>query len=161
MASMARSTAGSPGRSSRGPALIVAGLLTLAGLASFIYLLSAGTYPLLQAGESYGLGLLVLMLANYIMIFFHESGHALTVKHFRRNILKGGMIFYYGSPAYYIDTTDIWMAPKGARIATSFAGPAADMILCGLFAVVALLLAGQPAEPLSCTSWPRSATWAC
>ncbi len=128
------------------PALIVGGLLALAGLACFVYLLSAGAYPLLQAGDSYGLGLLVLMLANYIMIFFHESGHALTVKHYGRSILKGGMMFYYGSPAFFIDTTDIWMAPKSARVATSFAGPAADMLVCGLFAVAAVLL---PASPLS------------
>ena len=110
-------------------------------------MLRTGAYPLLQAGDSYGLGLMVLLLANYIMVFFHESGHALAVKHFGRSVLKGGMLFYYGSPAYYIDTTDIWMAPKAARIATSLAGPAADMILSGLFALAALLFPASAFSP--------------
>ena len=129
------------------PVLILTGLLAVAGLACFLYLLRTGAYPLLQAGDSYGLGLMVLLLANYIMVFFHESGHALAVKHFGRSVLKGGMLFYYGSPAYYIDTTDIWMAPKAARIATSLAGPAADMILSGLFALAALLFPASAFSP--------------
>lgn len=126
------------------PVLIVSGLVALVGLVAFVYLLARGTYPLVQTAGSYGLGLLVLVLANYIMVFFHESGHALAVKHYGRSILKGGMLFYYGSPVFFIDTTDIWMAPKRARIATSLAGTTADMFLSGLLALTAALIGPGP-----------------
>jgi len=126
------------------PVLIVSGLVALVGLVAFVYLLARGTYPLVQTAGSYGLGLLVLVLANYIMVFFHESGHALAVKHYGRSILKGGMLFYYGSPVFFIDTTDIWMAPKRARIATSLAGTTADVLLSGLLALASALIGAGP-----------------
>jgi putative peptide zinc metalloprotease protein len=78
------------------------------------------------------------------MVFFHESGHALTCKHFGRSVLQGGMLFYYGSPAFFIDTTDIWMAPKAARVTTSFAGPAADLMVGGLLILAITLFPGIP-----------------
>jgi putative peptide zinc metalloprotease protein len=126
------------------PGLIVYGLLSIAGLVLFIRLLLAGTYPLVQTAGSYGLGLLVLLVADYVVIFFHESGHALTCKHYGRSILKGGMLFYYGSPAFFVDTTDIWMAPKAARIATSFAGVATHLLLAGLLIIAIVLFPGMP-----------------
>lgn len=126
------------------PGLILSGLVAITGLALFIRLLLAGTYPLVQTAGSYGLGLLVLLVANYTMILFHECGHALTCKHYGRTILKGGFLFYYGSPAFFVDTTDIWMAPKGARIATSFAGVAADLAVGGLLIIVIALFPGIP-----------------
>jgi len=118
------------------PGLLFSGLAAIAGLALFVRLLLAGTYPLVRTAGSYGLGLLVLMLGSYIHIFFHECGHALTCKHYGRSVLKGGFLFYYGSPAFFVDTTDIWMAPKGARIGTSFAGVAADLLVAGLLIIV-------------------------
>ena len=130
------------------PVLVLNGLMAVAGLVLFVRLLLAGTYPLMQTGGSYGLGLLVLLLANYVMIFFHESGHALAVKHYDRSILKGGMLFYYGSPAFYMDTTDIWMAPKAARLAVSSAGAAADVIVAGLLLVAVTLFPAMPLNPI-------------
>ena len=126
------------------PGLLLSGLIAVAGLALFVRLLLAGTYPLMQTAGSYGLGLLVLLLANYVMVFFHECGHALTCKHYGRTILKGGFLFYYGSPAFFVDTTDIWMAPKAARIATSSAGPAADLIVGGVLVLAITLFPDLP-----------------
>jgi putative peptide zinc metalloprotease protein len=126
------------------PGLAFCALLSLAGQVLFVRLLLAGTYPLMQTAGSYGLGLLVLLLARYAMVFFHESGHALTCKHHGRAILKGGFLFYYGSPAFFVDTTDIWMAPKAARIATSLAGPAVDLIMGGVLVLAITLFPGYP-----------------
>jgi len=124
------------------PGLLLAGLVGIAGLVLFLRMLLSGTYPLLMTAGSYGLGLLVLLGANYVMIFLHECGHALTCKHYGRTVLKGGLLFYYGSPAFFVDTTDIWMAPKVARIATSFAGVAADLLVGGLLIIVIALFPG-------------------
>jgi putative peptide zinc metalloprotease protein len=130
------------------PGLIVCGLLSLAGLVLFVRMLLAGTYPLVETAGSYGLGLLVLLLGNYITIFVHECGHALTCRHYGRSILKGGMLFYYGSPAFFVDTTDIWMAPKAARLATSFASAATTLILGGVLVVTIALFPALPVSPM-------------
>jgi putative peptide zinc metalloprotease protein len=130
------------------PGLLLVALVAVVGLALFVRLLLAGTYPLMQTAGSYGLGVLVLLLGSYTMIFFHECGHALTCKHFGRAVLKGGLLFYYGSPAFFVDTTDIWMAPKGARIATSCAGVVADLLTGGLLQIVIVLFPGLPIAPV-------------
>jgi len=130
------------------PGLLFSGLVAIAGLALFVRLLLAGTYPLVRTAGSYGLGLLVLMLGSYIHIFFHECGHALTCKHYSRSVLKGGFLFYYGSPAFFVDTTDIWMAPKEARVATSFAGVATTLILGGVLLTAVTLFPASPLSPV-------------
>lgn len=130
------------------PGLVVCGLLSLGGVILFVRMLLAGTYALVETAGSYGLGLLVLLLGNYAMIFFHECGHALTCKHYGRSILKGGLLFYYGSPAFFVDTTDIWMAPKAARLVTSFAGAAATLIVGGAMVVAIALFPALPVSPV-------------
>jgi putative peptide zinc metalloprotease protein len=62
------------------PARILYGLVLVAGLAFFVRELLAGTYPLLSTAGSFGLGLIILLVLNYVMTFFHECGHALTCK---------------------------------------------------------------------------------
>jgi putative peptide zinc metalloprotease protein len=126
------------------PGLIVGGLVSIAGLVLFFWLLLTGAYPLFQTAGSYGLGLLVLLVSNYVTVFFHECGHALTCKHYGRTVLKGGFLIYYGAPAFFVDTTDIWMAPKAARVATSFAGPAAELMVGGLLVLAITLFPGIP-----------------
>jgi putative peptide zinc metalloprotease protein len=119
------------------PARILYGLVIVAGLAFFVRELMAGTYPLLSTAGSFGLGLVILMVLYYVMTFFHECGHALTCKHYGRRVPKGGLMLYMGSPAFFVDTTDIWMAPKRARILVSLAGPFTTLLLGSLLAVVA------------------------
>ena len=126
------------------PGLILSGLVALIGLVLFVRLLLSGTYSLVRTAGSYGLGLLVLLLARYTMAFFHESGHALTCKHYGRSVLKGGVLFSHRPPSYFVDTTDIWMAPKAARVATSFAGVAADLTVGGTLVLVITLFPGIP-----------------
>jgi len=130
------------------PGLITCVAVSIAGLVLFVRTLLVGTYPLFQTAGSYGLGLLVLFLAINVLVFLHESGHALTVKHYGRTVLKGGFLFYYGSPAFFVDTTDIWMAPKEARVATSFAGVATTLILGGVLLTAVTLFPASPLSPV-------------
>lgn len=49
-------------------------------------------------------------------------------------------MLYFGLPLVYVDTTDIWMKPRRARMAVSFAGPFSNALLGGvLFSVAAFL----------------------
>ena len=83
---------------------------------------------------------MVLMLVFSLSVLIHEHAHALTVKRYERKILRGGVMLYFGMPLAFVDTTDIWMKPKWARIAVSFAGPFSNALLGGAFFLVALFL---------------------
>jgi putative peptide zinc metalloprotease protein len=124
------------------PLLVLFALLGAGGLAAFFLALEGGadTYALLKFGDSYLLGLLALYLANLVTIFLHELAHGLTVKRFDRQVPRGGFMIYWGLPAFFVDTQDIWMEPKGARIAVSLAGPLADFVVGGASALAAFLL---------------------
>ena len=122
------------------PALILMGLIAATGLACFIYLVAEGEYRLFRVNDSYGLGILVLLIASFIILFWHESGHGLACKSFRRQIRKAGMMFYYGTPAFFVDVSDMWMAPRGQRIWVSLAGPAVNMLVGSILAIIAILL---------------------
>ena len=129
-------------------AKILYGVVIVVGLAFFVRELLAGDYPLLSTAGSYGLGLIALMLLNYVMLFFHECGHALTCKSYDRKVPKAGVLLYFGSLAWFVDTTDTWMAPKRARIIVSLAGGFATVLLGSLFAI---LIAAFPSFPLNPT----------
>jgi putative peptide zinc metalloprotease protein len=62
-------------------------------------------------------------------------GHALTVKHFGREVPKGGVMLYFGMPAAFVETTDIWLEPKRARLAVTWNGPYTGLIIGGLAAI--------------------------
>jgi len=119
------------------PALIVFAAIALMGLLCFFLALRQGTFTLLKSGNSLTLGLILLWLANLLTIFLHECAHALTTKHFGREVHRGGFMLYYGLPAFFVDTMDIWMEDKGPRIAVSAAGPVSDLIVGGMCSLLA------------------------
>lgn len=131
------------------PVLVALAVLALIGLVAFVLLLGQGTYAILAPDDSsilgYIAGLLMLILINMVMVFIHESAHALTTKHFGREVRRGGAMIYFGMPAFFVDTVDIWLEPKERRIAVSWAGPYSDLVVAGLCS----LLATWIAEPAS------------
>lgn len=129
-------------------ARVLYGVLFVMGLTLFVRELLAGTYPLFSMAGSYGLGMIVLMLANYVMVFFHECGHALTCKSYGRKVPKGGLLLYMGSPAFFVDTTDIWMAPKRARLLVSLAGPLTTVLMGSLLAILVALFPSFALNPI-------------
>jgi putative peptide zinc metalloprotease protein len=70
----------------------------------------------------------------------HELAHGFAVTHFRRKVLGFGFMIYYGVPTPFCDTTDIWMAPKKARILVSFAGPYTSLQIGALFFVLTYIV---------------------
>jgi putative peptide zinc metalloprotease protein len=119
------------------PALIISAAIALMGLLCFFLTLRQGTFTLLKSGNSLTLGLILLWLANLLTIFLHECAHALTTKHFGREVHRGGFMFYYGLPAFFVDTMDIWMEDKGPRLAVSVAGTVSDLIVGGTCSLLA------------------------
>jgi putative peptide zinc metalloprotease protein len=120
--------------------------VSLVGGWFFFQHLASGRYDLFQAGGSFTKGLFLLAALNYLSITVHESAHALTCKHYGAHVNGAGVMLYYGLPAYFVDTTDVWTKPGYARIATSWAGPYSGVILAGLGAIVVQIM---PASPLA------------
>lgn len=121
------------------PAQVLLAVAALAGFIAFVALLVSNRYAILITGGSYWLGLLTLALANSAILFVHEFAHALTTKHYGRQVRRGGFMIYYGMPAFFVDTMDIWLEPKARRIAVSWAGPYSGLILGGMCSLLAAL----------------------
>jgi putative peptide zinc metalloprotease protein len=121
-------------------------LLSAVGLYLFFQIYRSARYGFVTVAGSTGLGLVTLIPANLAVILFHEMGHALTVKHFGREVRRGGFMIYMGLPAFFVDTMDIWLEGKRARLAVTWAGPYTGLILGGLASVV---MAARPEFPLN------------
>jgi putative peptide zinc metalloprotease protein len=141
------------------PFLVLLTLIALAGLGCFALVATGaagGAYSVIDAAAA-GTSLLALWAALLVSFALHELAHALTVKHFGRTVLRGGVMIYYGLPAAFVDTSDIWLAGRRARILTSLAGPVCDLTVGSLAAIAAALLpvgaAGDAAYKLAVASY--------
>lgn len=72
-----------------------------------------------------------LIGANLLIIAIHELAHGLTTKYYRRELNRGGFLLYWGMPAFFVDTRDIWLSPRPARVAVSWAGPHSGLMVGG------------------------------
>lgn len=127
------------------PVVLLIWLVSLAGLPAFFYVTQQGRLSLVQgASSSLGVGLAGLLMAEIFAVLVHESAHALTTKHYGRTVRRGGVGLYFGVVTFFMETTDIWMEPRGPRLAVTWAGPLSGFFLGGL-ASLALLV--SPATP--------------
>ena len=118
------------------PAKVIGVLLSIAGVAAFVSLVRGGQYAL--TGESLALGIVVLLVLDYLMVFVHELGHATVLVHHGRRVRSAGFQIYFGSPAFFVDSTDGLMLDKRYQIWESFAGPYAQMLIGAVASLVAL-----------------------
>jgi putative peptide zinc metalloprotease protein len=115
------------------PAQVAILVVTIAGLAAYVYLALSGTFSVLTGGgERASLGLLCLYLAQMVALFTHEASHALACKRYKREVRRAGFLIYLGMPSFFVDTTDIWMEPRRPRLLVSWAGPYSGFFLAGL-----------------------------
>ncbi len=118
-------------------------VVSVLGLVAFGRLIAAGGHNMFKAGGSVLLGVVSLIIANLVVIFVHEMGHALTVKHYGREVRQAGFMIYFGMPAFFVDTTDIWMEAKRGRLAVTWAGPYVNLVCSGLAAIALTLWPGM------------------
>lgn len=117
-----------------GLAMVVA----LAGFISFIYTATSGKYQLVVGRAS--AQTLVLIALGFVLTAAHELGHAATLVHFGRKVRGAGFLLYYGSPAFFIDTSDGLMLGRRGRILQAASGPFAEMALAGIASLLLLVL---------------------
>jgi putative peptide zinc metalloprotease protein len=124
--------------------------IALGGLSAFILLLlGARPTQLFSSDGSAPLQLAALWAALLISFLLHESAHALAVKHYSRNLRGGGLMLYFGMPAFFVDTSDIWRSPRRARLLVSAAGPMSDLFVGGVAALLVLLLPSFPLDTVA------------
>lgn len=126
------------------PFVVLLALLVVAGWGAFAVVAGTGRYAVIDAANA-GLSLLALWGALLVSFALHELAHALAVKHFGRRIPRGGVMIYYGMPAAFVDTSDMWLAGRRARIIVSLAGPLCDLLVGSTAALAAALLPGGAA----------------
>ncbi len=129
------------------PMAVIFLAIALLGGVLFALNVRLGNYAFLRAHHSLALGLPFLILVNLIVITAHESAHAMTTKHYGRTVRRAGFMIYLGMPAAFVDTTDIWMERRSARIAVSWAGPYANAILAGTASLLMTLFPACPLNP--------------
>jgi putative peptide zinc metalloprotease protein len=135
-------------------AAVLLGLVALAGLAVFGWTWALGSQPVFLTGRSYALGAAVLLGFNVLALACHELGHALATKHAGRRVPAAGFLVYFGIPSVFVDTTDVWMAGRRARLLTTAAGPATGLVLAG-----AAQLASLAYPPLAPWTFKLSFAW--
>ena len=126
--------------------VIACTVLSIVGVVAFLDLVASGRFSL--TGRSLAIGMVILLLLDYFMVFVHELGHASVLKHHGRRIKSAGFQVYFGSPAFFVDSSQSLMLGRRVEITASLAGPYAQMIVGAVASVVAVLL---PNWPLSLT----------
>ncbi|MGE5372496.1 MAG: cyclic nucleotide-binding domain-containing protein [Solirubrobacterales bacterium] len=126
------------------PARLLYLIATFYGMFCFYQILSLGQYNFIQQNNSYKLGVVTLILINAVVLSIHEASHAYSCKSYGREVRRGGFLMYFGLPAFFVDTMDIWMEPRRARMNVSWAGPYSGLILAGLCAILIAHFPGSP-----------------
>ena len=73
--------------------------------------------------------LLVVALLNFVV---HEAAHALACKSYGRKVSRGGFGWMYVGPYFYVNTDDIYLEKRPARIAVDLAGPISNAVVGGV-----------------------------
>lgn len=77
-----------------------------------------------------------------LVLFFHEGGHALTVKHYGGEVHRMGFLLIYFTPAFFTDSAEVFvLGNKWQRINTVVWGAWAEMQICW---IATLLWWGTP-----------------
>ena len=99
-------------------------------------------------GQDYGtfttcgsvtLGIITLLVVNLVGILLHELAACPGGKALWPGSTAGWVHDIFWHARLYVDTTDIWLENKRARLVVTMAGPCASLLLAGL-AVIAIVL---------------------
>jgi putative peptide zinc metalloprotease protein len=125
---------------------IVAAVFAIVGFVLFITATHEHHYKLTT--QSVGVGLVVLLLLNLLLIYVHEMGHATLLVHYGRRLKSAGFRIYYGAPCFFMDSSDALMLSRGQRIAQAFAGPYFEAVAAGVSSVVLFAFPTSAMSPL-------------
>lgn len=114
------------------------------GIALALGLIAVGVVALLDAvtAHSYDLttesvlaGFVFFFTLNLVLVFVHELGHATYLVHHDRRIRRSGLRLMFGTPAFFVDSTDVLMLGRRERMAQSFAGPYFELVATAIASI--------------------------
>lgn len=114
---------------------VLATLAAIGGFGAFVALWREGRFTLSTATP--GAESLVLLALSYFLTFAHELGHATVLVHFGRRVKSAGFMIYFGSPSFFVESSDALMLDRWQRILQSFGGPFTELIIAGAAAALA------------------------
>ena len=121
--------------------LLTAGLF-LFGVIAFALAAHSGRYSI--SGKSLASGAIILLVLNYVSVIIHEMSHAATIVHNGRRIKAAGFLIYFGSPAFFVDSSDGVMMEPRQRVWQAFAGPYGEAVFAGIPVIVLLIFPHMP-----------------
>jgi putative peptide zinc metalloprotease protein len=71
----------------------------------------------------------LILIVAFAVMTIHEFAHGLTLKHFGGRVEEMGFLFLYLIPAFYCNVNDAWLLKKRERMAVSFAGGYAQLVV--------------------------------
>jgi putative peptide zinc metalloprotease protein len=116
-------------------------IVAIAGLATFVYLVTGRYGTPFVVARHVGLGGAVFVAGRFFAVSLHELAHGLTIASFGRRVRSAGLKVVGIFPYAYVDTSEAWFEPRRRRIAISAAGPVSDAIVAGAASLIALPLA--------------------
>jgi putative peptide zinc metalloprotease protein len=113
-------------------------VLAVVGLALFVTTWTRGSQSLFLTDDSYLFGAISLLLFNAVVLGVRELSRALAAKHSGREVPAAGLLVYFGLPSIFVDTSDVWMAGRRARLLVAAAGPLSALLLAGVIQAAGL-----------------------
>jgi putative peptide zinc metalloprotease protein len=118
----------------------ILGAIGISGFIALLFILYQNDYSLFRVQDSFILGYISLALVHMLTIFLHKFGHALTVKSYHRRVRQAGFMLDHGLPTIFVDTSDIWLEPKAARVQTFMSGVYTNFLVGSITALVMLVV---------------------
>jgi CRP-like cAMP-binding protein/Zn-dependent protease len=125
-------------------AVVISALIGVVGTVAFVLLVRSGDFSF--ASESLGYEVMLLLVLNYVLTFIHELAHALVVVHYKRRIKSAGFMVFFGSPAFFVESSDVTMLDRRERMIQAAAGPLSEGVIAAGAALYALIV---PEAPIS------------
>jgi len=126
---------------------LISALVVLAGMVAFVAVAASGRYGL--ASRHFGATFVVLLVVDFAIVFIHELGHAAVLVHYGRRVKSAGFRIYFGSPAFFIESSDVLMLDRRRRMVQSFAGPYAELVVAGAISIALWTMPGAFFAPLA------------
>lgn len=120
----------------KAPVVVLGLILSGVGLFAFSTIVQEGHFSL--GGHSLAGEFLILIALNYTLTFLHELAHAVVLVHYGRRVKSAGFMIYFGSPAFFIESSEVLMLEPRKRITQAAAGPFAELMLAGAASIIAL-----------------------
>jgi len=114
-------------------------MASIAGMVLFVRLFLQNQYSIWEVRDSAAIGSFIAIIINLILTSIHEAAHLFATKYFRQKVNRGGLLLYLGLPCFYVDTNEIWLAGRKARLAVSWAGPWSTIIVSSLSTLLIVL----------------------